>query len=457
MSKGGSHRWLSSSAWEYVAPGLDGVLVWLAAQKSEEWQSRTNKTTTPLVPLSECPRLPGPRLPTTKTTTVSASFVRVSTRTVKRHRAAYGSPDGAHLMKMNTRTKSSRRALQLFCLFAFCAALSLTAVIVTDMIRKEGGNAAADDDLPPRQLSHTKRRDFVTLKDIQLVGTHTSAAGLSLRDIEPPGKAANNTAASSEPIVLHHIIPRIMTFTYATNLLETKTPSHFYENVQHTIAEYRKAWGQPEAPVHFLDDDDCRTLLQRVEPELLVHFNKEKQGMFKADICRVAALFEYGGYYFDVDIQVVKPVRLAESVGFSTVFGHVFHPKRVGFFQAFLAAAPGHPILKEALRIMLLHYEGSYVLRDYNMGACTLKDAYDAVPKAHRGKVSLLYERCGLKADMYPDLPRLQGSGMCDCVVHGELGELEDTVYFYSRLVGTRLCSAPRRRNPNNLHAALAA
>ena len=32
----------------------------------------------------------------------------------------------------------------------------------------------------------------------------------------------------------------------------TKTPLHFYDNIQHTIAEYRKAWGEPEAPVRFL-------------------------------------------------------------------------------------------------------------------------------------------------------------------------------------------------------------
>ena len=85
-----------------------------------------------------------------------------------------------------------------------------------------------------------------------------------------------------------------MFFTYAHNILHTKAPQQFYDNVQHTIAEYREAWEEPEAPVRFLDNDDCRALLRRVEPILVQHFDREKEGMYKADICRVAALIEVG-------------------------------------------------------------------------------------------------------------------------------------------------------------------
>ena len=95
-----------------------------------------------------------------------------------------------------------------------------------------------------------------------------------------------------------------------------------------------------------------------------------------------------GGYYFDIDIGVVTPVRLADGVGFATVLEAKLWATqpRQGFFQAFMAAAPRHPILKEALDIMLAYYEGTHKLISANMGPSTLKEAFDAVPKAQQGE-----------------------------------------------------------------------
>ncbi|GMI11343.1 hypothetical protein TrLO_g7772 [Triparma laevis f. longispina] len=45
-----------------------------------------------------------------------------------------------------------------------------------------------------------------------------------------------------------------------------------------------------------------------VEPRLLPYFINEKLGMFKADMCRVAALYLNGGYYLDIDLGVVEPI-----------------------------------------------------------------------------------------------------------------------------------------------------
>jgi mannosyltransferase OCH1-like enzyme len=87
----------------------------------------------------------------------------------------------------------------------------------------------------------------------------------------------------------------------------------------------------------------------------------------KADLCRVAALHEYGGYYFDVGIRTVEPVRLAAGVEFATVLAYdgrgidssdnATNNNTNSFSRSFIAAAPRHPILEEALRNMLLWYE----------------------------------------------------------------------------------------------------
>ena len=114
-------------------------------------------------------------------------------------------------------------------------------------------------------------------------------------------------------------IPKRLMFTYRTNILTTKRPSAFYKNVRETIALYRDAWRQPDAPVTFLDDDGCRDVIQSAAPSLLSHFDGEQLGAYRGDICRVAALLRYGGYYFDVDIKCLRPVMLGPCKRFATV------------------------------------------------------------------------------------------------------------------------------------------
>ena len=51
-------------------------------------------------------------------------------------------------------------------------------------------------------------------------------------------------------------IPQRLIFTYRTNLMETKDPKLFYDNVVKTVAKYQELW--PDAEVYFLDDAKCR-------------------------------------------------------------------------------------------------------------------------------------------------------------------------------------------------------
>jgi mannosyltransferase OCH1-like enzyme len=191
-----------------------------------------------------------------------------------------------------------------------------------------------------------------------------------------------------------------------------------------------------DATVRFLDDDACRAVIERVEPKLVPHFDEETQGMYKADVCRVAALYEEGGYYFDIDMAVIEPLALDADVGFSTAFEAPGNAVETNLFQSFLAAAPRHPILKEALRIMLAYYEWTHKLHG-EMGTSTLKDAHDAVPKDKRGTIRWLHEM-HLKPGEYPELTRQEGTECCcNYVVHDET---EHKPYFWSRIVGSGHC-----------------
>merc|ERR1719273_740881 len=99
----------------------------------------------------------------------------------------------------------------------------------------------------------------------------------------------------------------------------------------------------------FLNDDRCRVHIRRAYPNLLPYFEAESRGANKADICRIAALYLHGGYYFDVELEIIEPYLLPPEVSFSTVTGPL-GPQYM--FQAYIAAAPKHPILLSALRFM---------------------------------------------------------------------------------------------------------
>jgi hypothetical protein len=66
--------------------------------------------------------------------------------------------------------------------------------------------------------------------------------------------------------------------------------------------------------------------------------------MYKADLCRAAYLTLHGGYYFDVDLLVVRPFVAPNNASFVTVRGSGF--PRDGFFQAFLAVEKGNDIVR---------------------------------------------------------------------------------------------------------------
>ena len=245
-------------------------------------------------------------------------------------------------------------------------------------------------------------------------------------------------------------IPRKLWFTYAHNILETKEPEHFYKNVLNTINAYASFWNSSTTTsfqsdhliteVHFLNNTNCADLLNQIDPLLGEAFANESRGDFKGDLCRVAALYLYGGYYFDVDMKVIQPVDLPYHVSFST-------SKAVGapiFFNSFMASSSRHPILNATLRSF---YE-YYILRtgycrndtggqDYKkmVGCCTLWDGYHATPKKERGETFIMQE-VHLSDGFYPDL-NSSGFHMCDFVVHYNASH---RAYFYSRIFGSRNC-----------------
>lgn len=195
-------------------------------------------------------------------------------------------------------------------------------------------------------------------------------------------------------------IPRRLIFTYKYNLIApapNDPPFNYKEpmtaNVLNTIEKYQTYWddidkssnmtNNEDLVVSFLSDNGCREVITKAEPRLMDHFNTEKRGEFKADICRVAELYIYGGYYFDIDLGVIHATQLDEmtlpSKSPDPIWniqliknGKLSRPQKDDivtfatvangqgrFFQAFTAATPKHICLKRALDYMVAYYEGT--------------------------------------------------------------------------------------------------
>jgi hypothetical protein len=284
------------------------------------------------------------------------------------------------------------------------------------------------------RIDPSVRSEIVSLSDIG--GKMLSPWILS----DPPVHAFENPVPLEmrEPPSPDFKIPRRLLFTYKTNLLETKDPPLFYENVQRTIKMYREAWGEPDAPVWFLDDNDCRAAIYAAKPNLLTYFDWEVDGSWKADMCRVAALHLTGGYYFDVDMEVVNPWMANRTVAFATVN----EPDPSGFFQSFLASEKGGRIMMEALDELLIFYENKKTRKDILLGPETLKWAFDSVPMRDRGETVLFQEEGAILDDKTDSLLRREGVGFgCDMVVTDPATKER---MFYSRIVGAGKGCQPR-------------
>jgi hypothetical protein len=168
------------------------------------------------------------------------------------------------------------------------------------------------------------------------------------------------------------------------NILETKDPPLLYGNVVNTMQKYRAAWGEPNAPVWFLNDADCLSAIHAAKPALLNYYDTEVHGSWKADICRVAALYLTGGYSFGVDMEVVQPWKHDESITFATTVAN----STKQFVQSFVQVKRGRILRKQCRKCFFTTRRS----RAGHQGPSTMKWAFDLVPISDRGETLLLEE-----------------------------------------------------------------
>ena len=246
-----------------------------------------------------------------------------------------------------------------------------------------------------------------------------------------------------------HAIPTNLVFTYHTNLLTTpeekladEEDRALSQNVQHIVSLH------PESTVRFLNDEDCKSSIRATlgeKTKLVDYFDSETHGMYKADICRGAALYETGGLYFDIDIEARMPLwdAIQTNTEFVTVLVHKDSNHPGGFFQAFIGAVPKHRVMKRYVEIFLDYYEGK-VKVDGPLGVYFLRMAYDGLKDDEKSK-SELWKEVRYYKKLFPKLkdPPIGKRRACQMLVVAlpKSGKKEEMkIPFYSHARGSRMC-----------------
>mmetsp|Transcript_23143 Transcript_23143/g.28395 ORF Transcript_23143/g.28395 Transcript_23143/m.28395 type:complete len:454 (-) Transcript_23143:2444-3805(-) len=369
-------------------------------------------------------------------------------------------------------------------------------------LKEEEEKARAKEQANQRNLNQSPRKNpdlwshYDTIHSgIRPIYNHVECGGRG-RDSDSNVNDNDNTNGNTNTAGGEPTIPRRLIFTYRNNMLETKEPRNLYENVRNTIHVYGNLWKQnaSDVEVKFYDDWDCFDVIYTLDPRLIDPFLYEPYGAYAADICRVVALYCHGGYYFDVDIQAIRPLDPEPHIDFITAR----EGTGPGFFQAILAVSSMHPILNYTFDSMVNEWYYNPKVEDvvedktdskfistriyktvkgwfYDSGvkvkplgkAITqmkfipariytednLRKLTDTVEAAFMGPGTLkrgyerhynntqtswllkeIFNRDPVK---YEALSRIKKNWLCDYLVHDEE---TSTPYFYSRILGIRSC-----------------
>ncbi|MGI4848510.1 MAG: glycosyltransferase family 32 protein [Janthinobacterium lividum] len=101
----------------------------------------------------------------------------------------------------------------------------------------------------------------------------------------------------------------------------------------------------PDWQNNLWDDQDNSALMARVFPQFAAQFEAIRFGVMKADIARLAYMHAYGGFYFDTDYKLLKPLDPGLLAAGCILPIEEGTPGSADFKlgNAVFGSAPGHP------------------------------------------------------------------------------------------------------------------
>lgn len=133
-------------------------------------------------------------------------------------------------------------------------------------------------------------------------------------------------------------LPKILALTFHTRRVEKQLYSLYTDLVNKN----------PSFRVYFFDDHHCVQFLQRYFPSIVLEsFSMLKPGAFRADLFRYCFLYVYGGFYIDVNKQLLRP--LDDCIPTDTDMVLIRDINQNDIFQAFLGCRPHSLFMKKCI------------------------------------------------------------------------------------------------------------
>jgi hypothetical protein len=175
-------------------------------------------------------------------------------------------------------------------------------------------------------------------------------------------------------------IPKTMHVSYSRDFIDNPITSNEMRMQKNVIALYDRA-DMDFIAMH--TDEDCFSKIRSAGfSQLADAMLKEKYSPFISDVCRLFFLNATGGVYFDNDIIIADNVDVMGTIARSGAsFVSAVECCNGGLHNAFIAVAPGHPIIHSAIRLVDLFYQGELLLDHKLVGPGTLWLAFQAYVK----------------------------------------------------------------------------
>jgi len=187
-----------------------------------------------------------------------------------------------------------------------------------------------------------------------------------------PEELAGSNLSSKEDLPM--LIPKTLLFNYRIDLFSAKDDEMNMKekilraNMKRTVQLFQNISGKA-IKVEMWDDYKCLEKFEKLGMRaLFFDFASEVKGMIRSDLCRLLMLHNIGGYYFDTDVAPIAGFEkvLAPGATFVTVRATKKSGGGGGFFQAFVAATPKHPIISRTLRKFKDWYDIYWSLDELN-------------------------------------------------------------------------------------------
>jgi len=225
------------------------------------------------------------------------------------------------------------------------------------------------------------------------------------------------------------VVPTIPHKLWFASRHELSRKQKHYDNILHTVQAYQGAWDTDTVEYEIMDGKACMNAIIKSPitgaSSALIKFYKQDQSTI-FDICRAVILQQYGGYFFNEEVEVVEPYLAKNDINFVGVL----NPSGL-FLTHFVASAKKHPVMHEIITKYVMLAEGTLSLATPNQSGDIYRDSYNAKINHSISKSVLLLEKhLTVMAEIH-DVKARDSRSMCNFIITDP--ELE-TINFYTRM-----------------------